>query len=699
MADKRKKQTARPAAKRTSKSKRAKASKAVPESRKKSSRGAAAPAPKRAPRAKKIGGEAKKPAAKSVKRAKKSRAEEPHRAGEPVLDPVGDVTSGEAKIYLGDGKPEIEVEGPAATEMEAFRKETQIEASDAILEAGPGREAAQEALEERARRQAKDTADAEAEPEERAETEPAQEQSAQPEAVKLERLQKILSQAGIASRRRAEEMIMAGRVMVNGQVVTQLGSKADAARDHIRVDGKLLHGAERHRYFVLNKPRGYVTTANDPEGRPTVMQFFTKTGERLYPVGRLDYQSEGLLLMTNDGTLANLLTKAGSGVEKTYLVKVAGAPTAEQLDRLREGVKIEKGAQGSERVRTAPAQIRQVRQGENPWFEVVLVEGRNRELRKMFAAIGHFAEKIRRVGYGPLALDLEPGKFRELTAEEVNALRLTAEGKMQPRRMRTERMLPANAGRVEEKRDRFADRRQGRGEKRQYERTEPAHDRDNEKQAGRGERPRWQREHRGPQKEWRPRGEEFRGAGRQERGENRNQQRGSFKPRGERPELRGGQRRERGENRSSGLQRGPFNSRGGPRSGRPEFRGGPKGNFGGGAQRERGGKRFGEERRGPLKPRGERPAWGRGGEAKPRGEFSQRREGGKGAEASEFRGKAKPAFGAKPKFGGNARAAFGSKPKFGGKPGGFGKFRGAGRGGRKFGGSRPGAQRGGWKRG
>jgi pseudouridine synthase len=146
------------------------------------------------------------------------------------------------------------------------------------------------------------------------------------------------------------------------------------------VDGKLLKGAERHRYFVLNKPKGYVTTVSDPEGRPTVMEFFSKTNERLYPVGRLDYQSEGLLLMTNDGELANLVTKAGSGVEKTYLVKVAGQPSEEELDRLRRGVAIERGEAGSERVRTSPARIRQIRVGDNPWYEVVLTEGRNRAL-------------------------------------------------------------------------------------------------------------------------------------------------------------------------------------------------------------------------------------------------------------------------------------------------------------------------------
>ncbi len=227
--------------------------------------------------------------------------------------------------------------------------------------------------------------------------------------AKLERLQKILSQAGVASRRHAEELITEGRVQVNGKIVTQLGSKADAGRDHIRVDGKLLHGAERLRYFVLNKPRGYVTTVSDPEGRPTVMEFFAKMSERLYPVGRLDYLSEGLLLVTNDGDLANKLTKASTGVDKTYLVKVSGQPTEEELERLRGGVSIERGKPGEGRVRTAPAQVRQVRQGDNPWYEVVLIEGRNRELRKMFEEIGHFVEKIRRVGYGPLVLDQEPG--------------------------------------------------------------------------------------------------------------------------------------------------------------------------------------------------------------------------------------------------------------------------------------------------
>jgi 23S rRNA pseudouridine2605 synthase len=267
--------------------------------------------------------------------------------------------------------------------------------------------------------------------------------------AKLERLQKILAQAGVASRRRAEELIEQGRVQVNGKIVTELGTKADAGRDHIRVDGKLLQGAERLRYFVLNKPRGFVTTVKDPEGRPTVMQFFEKMRERLYPVGRLDYQSEGLLLVTNDGELANKLTKAASGVEKTYLVKVAGQPTEAELDILRGGVAIERGKPGSPQVRTAPARIRQVRQGDNPWYEVVLIEGRNRELRKMFEEIGHFVEKIRRVGYGPLVLDQEPGNLRELEPRELDLLRRAAEGTLRtPKSKDIRRRNAADAGKL-----------------------------------------------------------------------------------------------------------------------------------------------------------------------------------------------------------------------------------------------------------
>ncbi len=251
-----------------------------------------------------------------------------------------------------------------------------------------------------------------------------------------ERLQKILAAAGVASRRKAEELILAGRVQVNGQVVTEMGAKADAGRDHIRVDGKLLQGPEKLRYFMLNKPKGYVTTVNDPEGRHTVMEFFRgrgRGGERVYPVGRLDYASEGLLLMTNDGTLANALTKASSHVEKIYLVKVSGRPTEAELDQLRAGIMIDRGKRGEGRVMTAPAGIRTVRDADNPWFELTLIEGRNREIRKMFEETGHFVEKIRRIGYGPLVLDVEPGEVRELTPEEVESLRRATQRKRPPK--------------------------------------------------------------------------------------------------------------------------------------------------------------------------------------------------------------------------------------------------------------------------
>jgi 23S rRNA pseudouridine2605 synthase len=253
---------------------------------------------------------------------------------------------------------------------------------------------------------------------------PQRESTSQAGARNEERLQKILSAAGIASRRKAEELILAGRVQVNGQRVLTLGVKADAAKDHIRVDGKLLHRTEQRHTFMLNKPKGVVTTVSDPEGRPTVMKFFLKSGLRLFPVGRLDYQSEGLLLMTNDGELANALTRAAARVERTYLVKVSGKPSAEALEQLRRGVMIEKGRRGTRegRVMTQPAQIRVFRDAENPWYEVVLREGRNREIRKMFEEIGHFVEKIRRVKFGPVELDLSPGEIRELSAEEVAGL-------------------------------------------------------------------------------------------------------------------------------------------------------------------------------------------------------------------------------------------------------------------------------------
>jgi 23S rRNA pseudouridine2605 synthase len=237
----------------------------------------------------------------------------------------------------------------------------------------------------------------------------------------LERLQKIIASAGIASRRKAEELITTGRVAVNGAIVSELGSKADPERDHIRVDGKLLRGAERHVYLMLNKPPGYVTTLSDPEGRPTVMSLLGGMRERIYPVGRLDYASEGLLLMTNDGELAHRLTQAASHVPKTYLVKVSGRPEEEALARLRSGVKV--ADRRGKRVPAAPVRLRLIREGENPWYEITLIEGRNRQIRRMFEEIGHHVEKIRRVKYGPLELDIEPGRYRRLRPEEVARLK------------------------------------------------------------------------------------------------------------------------------------------------------------------------------------------------------------------------------------------------------------------------------------
>ncbi len=237
----------------------------------------------------------------------------------------------------------------------------------------------------------------------------------------LERLQKIMAECGVASRRKSEEFIASRRVTVNGQVVTEPGTKADPDVDTICVDGKPLPRRQQFLYFLLHKPKGYVTTASDPQGRATVMDLMKGISDRVYPVGRLDYASEGLLLMTNDGALAQKLTKAGSHVPKTYLVKISGKPDNQTLDRLRAGIDIT--LDDGRRVKTSPTKIRLMEDAANPWYEMVLIEGRNRQIRRMFDRVGFQVEKIKRVKFGPVALDVEPGKFRPLAGQEIERLK------------------------------------------------------------------------------------------------------------------------------------------------------------------------------------------------------------------------------------------------------------------------------------
>ena len=247
--------------------------------------------------------------------------------------------------------------------------------------------------------------------------------------MELERLQKIIAHAGFASRREAEAMIRDGRVTVNGKVVTELGTKASPGRDHIKVDGKLITRAETHRYILLYKPREVASTVNDPEGRSTVIDLVRGVRERIYPVGRLDYQSEGLLLLTNDGDLAFKVTHPKHGSVKTYHVKVRGVVDDRMVGKLERGITID----GK---RTVPCEVRQMKttgRGDeegNSWYEVKLREGRNQQIRRMFKAIGHPVMKLRRVAIGPIAdPTLQPGEWRELTPREVKQLAAMKEPK------------------------------------------------------------------------------------------------------------------------------------------------------------------------------------------------------------------------------------------------------------------------------
>ncbi len=233
----------------------------------------------------------------------------------------------------------------------------------------------------------------------------------------LERLQKIISAAGITSRRAAEQLISEGRVRVNGTVVTELGTKADASKDHIKVDGKLINPRQQPTYIMLNKPAGFVTTMSDPEGRPTVHDLLKGVKTRVYPVGRLDYNTEGLLLLTNDGDFAHLITHPKHEFPKTYLAKVKGVLDDRQIELLEKGVFLQDG-------KTAPAKVKKIRKEEaNSWVEITIHEGRKRQVRRMFDHVGRSVIKLKRVRTGGLSLgDLAEGSFRYLTSQEVKGL-------------------------------------------------------------------------------------------------------------------------------------------------------------------------------------------------------------------------------------------------------------------------------------
>lgn len=260
-----------------------------------------------------------------------------------------------------------------------------------------------------------------------------------------ERLQKLIAQAGIASRRHAEEMISAGDVTVNGKVITELGTKADPQKDHIKVRGKLINPAIQRRqnvYVLLNKPKGYLSSVSDPEQRPLVMDLLPPSLGKLHPVGRLDFNTEGLLLLTNDGSFTNFITAARNQVAKIYEARVKGVPPEYAIERLRAGVVLEDGT------RTARSEITLIKSTDaNAWFEVILHEGRNQQIRRMFDLIGHSVVKLRRVRIGSLTDQrLRPGEWRYVTADEVNQLLKGKQSGPPPRRPRT-RLASHGSGR------------------------------------------------------------------------------------------------------------------------------------------------------------------------------------------------------------------------------------------------------------
>ena len=237
------------------------------------------------------------------------------------------------------------------------------------------------------------------------------------------RLQKVIADAGVASRRKAEELIRQGRVTVNGRVSTEMGLKVDPARDHVKVDGRHLKPAAPKAYVMLHKPGGVLTTLEGPgvEGRLTVQQFLRGVKQRVVPVGRLDYDTEGLLLLTNDGELAQRLLHPRYHVPKTYLMKVKGVLEDVQIRTLESGVRLEDGL-------TRPAQVRKVRKTEeNSWIELTISEGRTHQVKRMLEAVGHPVLKLKRLRFGPLKLGLlPPGEYRFLTDEEIRRVKAVA---------------------------------------------------------------------------------------------------------------------------------------------------------------------------------------------------------------------------------------------------------------------------------
>jgi 23S rRNA pseudouridine2605 synthase len=237
----------------------------------------------------------------------------------------------------------------------------------------------------------------------------------------MERLNKFLAHAGVGSRRRCDDLILHGRITVDGAVVRELGVKIDPETQEICVDGQPLKG-ERPVYWLVNKPRGYLCTNHDPARRPLAIDLVPQVPQRVYTVGRLDEDSEGLLLLTNDGDLANKLTHPRYGVEKTYLVQVAGRPSQDDIDQLLKGVYLSDGHVRARSVRRLKTQ------GESAWLQIVLNEGKNREIRRMLARLKHKVMRLKRTALGPLALGrLASGKSRPLRAEELDRLRQTAD--------------------------------------------------------------------------------------------------------------------------------------------------------------------------------------------------------------------------------------------------------------------------------